>query len=69
MSYPGKANTGEYEGAMTYQEIADALGITKQLVWFYYVNALKKLRRKGVTIRNLLELAGELERERDRRAA
>jgi GTP-sensing pleiotropic transcriptional regulator CodY len=64
VSYLGKANTGDYEGAMTFQEIADALGITKQLVWFYYVNALKKLRRKGLTLRRLHDLALELDRAR-----
>jgi DNA-directed RNA polymerase sigma subunit (sigma70/sigma32) len=32
---------------MTFDEIARAMGISRQLVWFYYCNALKKLRRNG----------------------
>ena len=56
--------TGKYDAAMTFNEIAAALGITKQLVWFHYVNALKKLRRKGVTVSRLRGLAMELDRAR-----
>lgn len=55
---------GKYDAAMTFNEIAASLGITKQLAWCHYVNALKKLRRKGVTIGRLRGLAMELDRAR-----
>lgn len=64
MSYDGRSNAGKYDAAMTFDEIADALGITRQLVWFYYVSALKKLRRNGVSLRRLHSLAMELDHAR-----
>lgn len=35
------------DAAMTFQQIADEMGISKQLVWFHYRNAIRKLRRKA----------------------
>jgi predicted DNA-binding protein (UPF0251 family) len=39
------------DGAMTFQEIADEMGISKQLVWFHYRSAIRKLRRKAAIYR------------------
>ena len=44
---------------MTFEEIAREMGISKQLVWFYYTNGIKKLRRSG-RVRKLRELAREI---------
>lgn len=41
--YPAAAAT--YEPAMTFEQIAEQLGITKQAAYFLFVSALKKLRR------------------------
>lgn len=62
-----RAQTGKYEGAMTFQEIARRLGISRQLVWFYYVSALRKLRRQGTAVDRLHALALEAERMREAR--
>jgi DNA-binding CsgD family transcriptional regulator len=35
----------DHDGAMTFQEIANRIGTTRQNVWFHYRNALRKLRR------------------------
>lgn len=60
MSYPGKVRLGNeakvYDAAMTFEEIAQKMGITKQLVWFYYSSAIRKLRRNG-NVHRLREIA------------
>lgn len=35
-----------YEPAMTFEEIAEALGCNKQTVWVIYARALEKIRRE-----------------------
>jgi hypothetical protein len=45
--YPGAA--ASYEPAMTFEEIGRELGIPKQAVYFLFVSALKKLRRRSAT--------------------
>lgn len=51
---PGQRKT--HDCAMTFEEIAREMGISKQLVWFHYSNAIRKLRRHG-RARRLLEIA------------
>jgi DNA-binding CsgD family transcriptional regulator len=44
------------DAAMTFEEIARETGMSKQLVWFHYRNAIRKLRRNR-RIREIRELA------------
>lgn len=53
--YPASAAT--YDPAMTFEEIGQRLGITKQEAYFLFVSALKKLRARKRTMQQLLELA------------
>jgi hypothetical protein len=58
---------GDYEAAMTFEEIAARLGTDRQHVWCWYVNGIKKLRRDPETLLRLLALANALRSERERR--
>jgi DNA-directed RNA polymerase specialized sigma24 family protein len=69
MSQYPKPEMGSYQGAMSFEEIAQVMGISKQLVWFYYVSAIRKLRRQSGTLRRLHSLAMALDQERERRMA
>ncbi len=40
----GGAGLSQFEPAMSFAEIAHELGVSRQLVWFYYTSALRKLR-------------------------
>jgi hypothetical protein len=60
-------DTGRYEAAMTFEEIAAALGISRQRACSAYISGIRKLRRKGVRLEKLREMARELEQQRDRR--
>jgi len=46
----------DWDGAMTFEEIGKALGISKGLAWVTYSSAIRKLRRKRLAIRQLREL-------------
>lgn len=50
--------------AMTFDEIASAMGTSKQNVVGVYVRAMRKLRRRGPQLRVMASLAAELERGR-----
>lgn len=50
-----------HQAAMTFDEIAQALGTTRQNVWFIYARAIRKLRRHAQACASLRELGGELE--------
>jgi transcriptional regulator len=52
---------------MTFDEIADALGTTRQNVWLIYVSAMRKLKARPHSMQRLLETAGALDKERDSR--
>lgn len=58
---------GDYEAAMTFEEIADRLGTDKQHVWHWYATAIKKLRRNPDALLKLLAIADALGAERDKR--
>jgi hypothetical protein len=49
----------EYDtsGAMTFDEIARHLGISRSLAWVTYCRAIRKLRRKKHAMRELRDLA------------
>lgn len=47
---------GQYDPAMSFEEIGRRLGITKQMAYFFFVSGLKKLRRNPKATQ-LLELA------------
>ena len=51
-----KSNSNEFQPVMTFDEIAAALGLSRQRVQQIYVEALKKLRRHPVELRKLREL-------------
>jgi DNA-directed RNA polymerase sigma subunit (sigma70/sigma32) len=53
--------------ARTFEEIGQAMGISKASVQKLYVRAIAKLQRSGEA-QQLMSLAAELERERGRRA-
>lgn len=53
--YPPAAST--YDAAMSFEEIGERLGITKQAAYFLFVSALKKLRARKRMMRELCELA------------
>ena len=59
---------GDYDAAMTFEEIARALGTDKQHVWHWYASGIKKLRRDPAKLKQLLELANAVATERDSRA-
>ena len=46
----------EYDPAMSFEEIGDQLGISKQAAYFLFVSALKKLRARKLAMRQLREL-------------
>jgi DNA-directed RNA polymerase sigma subunit (sigma70/sigma32) len=48
--------------AMTWDEIAEALGSTKQAVWQLYNSALKKLRMRPTMMARICALAEERQR-------
>lgn len=50
------------DAAMSFGEIAKAMGISKQTAWFYYRQAIRKLRRNPEA-RKLRELAAVLSRD------
>ena len=52
---------------MTFPEIAQEMGISKQAVHSAYLNAISKMRR-GLRARRAMELVRELEAARDARA-
>jgi hypothetical protein len=59
---------GGAEGAaMTFEEIACELGITKSCASMRYQSGMRKLRKRGIQLKHLRDLAGELERGRDGR--
>ena len=58
---------GDYEPAMTFEEIAAALSTDKQHVWHWYKNGIKKLRRNPDVLQRLLGIANHLAVERDKR--
>ena len=62
-----KPEMGDYEPAMTFDEIAAALSTDRQHVWLWYVTAIKKLRRSPDVLQRLLGVADELAIERDKR--
>ena len=47
----------DLQPAMTFDEIAAELGISKQLAWVIYATAINKLRKQGKRMRLLKELA------------
>jgi hypothetical protein len=53
--------------AMTFEEIAAELGISKQLAYFFFVSGINKLRRRPALLENLRELAAAKAVLRDRR--
>lgn len=52
--YPAAAAT--YDAAMTFEEIGNALGISKQAAYFLFVSGLKKLRRNPAKLREFVGL-------------
>lgn len=53
--------------AMSLEEVARELGVTKQAVFQAEQSALKKLRRRPAVFREMVELASEMAALRDRR--
>jgi predicted transcriptional regulator len=47
----------DHAGAMTFDEIGRALGISRSLAWTTYARAIQKLRRRKIAMRELRELA------------
>ncbi len=64
-NYPPRM--GDYEAAMTFDEIAAALQTDKQHVWCWYASAIKKLRRNPSALLRLLSIADLLAAEREKR--
>lgn len=58
---------GDYEAAMTFEEIAAVLGTDKQHVWHWYATGIKKLRRDPAALLSLLSMADALAAEREKR--
>jgi DNA-directed RNA polymerase sigma subunit (sigma70/sigma32) len=55
--------------AMTYPEIAEKLGVSKQRVAQCCASALRKLRRRPYSLAILIDLGAELQRQRYARAS
>lgn len=71
MSQKYPAAAADYEPAMTFEEIGNRLGITKQDAYFLFVSGLRKLRaqdRTMVLLRDLAELNSTLRSVRLERA-
>jgi hypothetical protein len=66
-SHNYKPQMGEYDAAMSFDEIAVALGTDKQHVWHWYATAIRKLRRNPDILHKLLGIADHLAAERDKR--
>ena len=62
-----RPNMGDYEPAMTFEEIAAAMGTDRQHVWHWYAQAIRKLRAQPDTLRRLLAMADALAAEREKR--
>ncbi|PSH05160.1 MAG: hypothetical protein CXZ00_03110 [Acidobacteria bacterium] len=65
-SHAAKFITTNGSAAMTFAEIARALGISKASAWQLYRRGMKKLR-DSKRVELLRDTAGELDRERARR--
>lgn len=60
--YPKAA--APYDAAMTFEEIGQRLGIPKKTVYFHFVSALRKLRRRPRRFSQFIALVEERSRLR-----
>jgi hypothetical protein len=66
-SHNYRPDCGPYEPAMTFGEIAEAMGTDVKHVYFWYVTGIRKLRENPEALYRLLEVADSLEGERQER--
>jgi transcriptional regulator len=62
-----KLTTVSTGSGMTFDEIAEAMGTTRQNVWYIYVRAMNKLRARPETLRKLQKISEALDKERNGR--
>lgn len=54
---------------MSFEEIAQRLGISRKAAWIHYQNAMRKIRRRPASLRRLQDAVNERQQLQDRRLA